>query len=522
MSQNLDQLLLSMQKPQSITAQVGEERIEVSKPAQRAGTLYEKVRTSIDYQEEHLLRRNAILRMLKRFIGSDISQEKMAENLLRELVWAKYLPNKEVPVGLAQELVPIFEKYDPLFQASESSVVKEKAFHFVLDIMSTELEYAITPPYREEALVSYMYAEMQKRIHWDDALVLSAEDKDLLLYIAIHRTLLRSNPATLRFRVFTLYYPDWPGASSAKRIGEMAKNLDTIIQAVDSKIDHTVTQKLSVLLRRRSGVFRVIRDVIEDGDEDAFKIIHDPEALDRAVGKALKIRTKAFRKKLRRTVLRAVAFLFITKMLLALILELPYDLLVLDEVHFYPLATNILFPPFLLAFIGLTVGIPEKRNTEDYRGAIRALVVGADHDLLNVRMKRDAFSAWAAIYHFFYTISFLVVFGFIASVLFKANFNWLSVTLFLFFLSLVTFFGIRIRMSTREVVLSNQRRGVIGTLFDVITLPIVRAGRWLSEKVAKINVFIYFFDFIVEAPLKVAIRFSERWMDYISEKREEI
>jgi len=209
-------------------------------------------------------------------------------------------------------------------------------------------------------------------------------------------------------------------------------------------------------------------------------------------------------------------------MLLALILELPYDLLVLDEVHFYPLATNILFPPFLLAFIGLTVGIPEKRNTEDYRGAIRALVVGADHDLLNVRMKRDAFSAWAAIYHFFYTISFLVVFGFIASVLFKANFNWLSVTLFLFFLSLVTFFGIRIRMSTREVVLSNQRRGVIGTLFDVITLPIVRAGRWLSEKVAKINVFIYFFDFIVEAPLKVAIRFSERWMDYISEKREEI
>ncbi len=522
MSHNLDQLILSMQKPQTIVAQVGEERIEVSKPAQRAGTLYEKVRTSIDYQEEHLLRRNAILRMLKRYIGSDITLEKIAENLLRELVWAKYLPNKEVPVDLAQKIIPILEKYDPLFQAAESSVVKEKAFQFVLAIMSTELEYAITPPYREEALVSYMYAEMQKRVHWDAALVLSDEDKDLMLYIAVHKTLLRSNPATLRFRVFTLYYPDWPGPSNAGRVAEIAKNLDTIIQAVDAKVEHPVTHKLSVLLRRRAGVFHVVRDVIEDEVDDAQKIVNDPGALDRVVGKTLKIRTKDFRKKLRRTVFRAVAFLFITKMFLALLLELPYDLLILDELHIYPLATNILFPPFLLAFIGLTVGIPERQNTEDYRGAIRALVVGADHDLLNIRMKRDSFSAWATIFHFFYAISFIVVYGFIGSLLFQAGFNWLSVTLFLFFLSLVTFFGIRIRMSTRQVVLSNQRRGIIGTLFDVFTLPIVRAGRWLSEKVAKINVFIYFFDFIVEAPLKVAIRFSERWMDYISEKREEI
>ena len=53
-------------------------------------------------------------------------------------------------------------------------------------------------------------------------------------------------------------------------------------------------------------------------------------------------------------------------------------------------------------------------------------------------------------------------------------------------------------------------------------LPIVRMGRWLSANVAKINVFIYFFDFIVEAPFKVAIRVIESWFAFVREKKEEI
>ena len=86
----------------------------------------------------------------------------------------------------------------------------------------------------------------------------------------------------------------------------------------------------------------------------------------------------------------------------------------------------------------------------------------------------------------------------------------------------MTFFGIRIRASTRDVVLSPQRRGVFGSIFDIIVLPIVHFGRWLSLKVSKINVFIYFFDFIIESPFKVAVRFIEEWLAFIKEKKEDI
>lgn len=501
----------------------GQEMIEVSIPASTAATLYEKVRTSIDYQEEHLLRRNAIRRILRRFLGSDVPIEKMAEQLLKELIWAKYLPNKEVPASFKEELVPVFEKYEPLFRATDDfSGSKEEAFYWVLDVMSTEVEYAVTPPFASEAMASYAYEELKQRTSWDPLINITDDEKDLYLYTAVHQALLKSDIATLRFRIMTLYYPDWPGACTSERIKEISTNLETVITAVDRAIHHPVTNKLFYQIRRKAGVFRVMQDIIEDDSTDFIDLLENPEKLDQSVSRLLKKRTKHFRNRLSRKVVRAVVFLFITKMFFALLSELPYDLILHDEIFIGPLLINIFFPPILLAIIGMTVTIPERENVENYKSAIRALAVGTDHELLHIRMKRSTFSAWSKIFNTAYALMFLVTYGVIGAALSQIHFNWLSIALFLFFLSLVTFFGIRIRTTTKDIILSDKSVGVIGTIFDFFVLPLVRAGRWLSEKVSKINVFIYFFDFIIESPFKVAIRFVESMTAFVREKKEEI
>lgn len=523
MSERLRSLASTIHKPHGPELSGGEEVIEVSSPASTAATLYEKVRTAVDYQEEHLLRRNAILRILKRYLGSDLPIEKMAHNLLKELIWAKYLPNREIPLSFAKDLIPIFIKYEPLLRwIDESSGRRDEAFSWVLDVMSTEMEYAITPPVAEEALVSYMYEEMKQRIFWDPKLELGEDEKDLRLYIGIHKELLKSNVATLRFRVMTLYYPDWPGPSTQARVDEVTASLDTIIEMVDYQIKNPATEKLSLMIRRKAGLFWVINDIIVEHKEDFDAVLADPEIMDREVAKILKRRTKDFRKRLRRTIIRAVLFLFITKMCLALILEVPYDLLIAHATSFMPLVVNILFHPFLLGFIAATATIPEKKNTADYISAVRALVVGVDHELVNIRVKRETFGALSKVFSLVYTLIFVFTYVFIATFLVNIGFNVLSTTLFLFFLSLVTFFGIRIRSSTKDVILSNIRTGIFGSLFDAFMLPLVRAGRWLSIKVSKVNVFIYFFDFIIESPYKVLVRFIEGWVSYIREKKEEI
>ena len=524
MAERILQLAAAMKQPDGLDAGSGEEKIEVSLPARSAGTLYEKARTAIDYQEEHLLRRNAILRIIRRYMGSDSTVAEISERLLRELIWAKHLENKEVPSRMVQELIPIFEKYEPLLRETDTfdEVWKDKAFKWILEILSTEIEYAVTPPYRAEALVSFMYEEMREHIEWDPQIKVSTEDKDLLIYIAVHKTLLKSNTATLRFRVMTLYYPDWPGPSTAARIQEIEHYLQTVIETVDKQIGHPIVDKLIVQLRRKTGLFHTLRDIIEHDPDDVPRLIEDPSLMDKAVGRFLKKRTTNFRRRLRRTVLRSILFLFITKMLLALILEAPYEFWYLQETNYAPLLINIFFPPTLLALIALTTTIPERKNTKDYQEATRALLIGSDHEYINIRMKASSFSTWNVIFNVIYAFTYLIIYGGITVVLINLHFIWLSIMLFLFFLSLVAFFAIRIRMTTRDIIISNARRGFFGTIFDFFMIPVVRAGSWLSENVSKINVFIYFFDFILEAPIKVAIRFFESWTDYIQEKREEL
>lgn len=506
-----------------VEAGAGEETIEVSVPASTAASFYEKVRNTLDYQEEHLLRRNAIERMLRRYRGSGDSPEQMAADLLKELVWAKYLPNKSIPLSLGPKIAIILAKYEPLFSAVMSVKAKrEELTSWLLDVVATEVEYALAPPASDEALASFMYEEMRSRIDWDPKFDLTEEKKDLRLYIAIHRTLLKSNAATLRYRLLTLYYPTWAGVQADQRlIDELAANIVPVISTIEEELFHPLTDRLGRVLRRKAGIFRVLRDAFVIA-KDHTPLITDPAALDDAIRGALHDRTKDFNVRLRRTVVRAVMFLFLTKMLLALIIEVPYDLFIAQEASWYPLLVNITFHPIFLALIGLTVSIPEKKNVEDYIAAARAIAVGAPHTLLSVRVRRDVRSTWFSVFGVLYAILFLGVYGIIGAILHSLGFHGLSIALFLFFLSLVTFFGIRIRSSTKDIVASDARNGFIGTVFDVLMLPIVRAGSWLSIRVAKINVFIYFFDFIIEAPLKVAIEFVESWLNFVREKKEEI
>lgn len=523
MSERLQALVSILSKPHGFAAAIGEEVIEVSAPVSTAAVLYEKIRNTLEYQEEHLLRRNAVARFLQRHMGEGRQLATFAPDLLRELVWAKYLPNKAVPTHLAETLAAVIGKYDVLLRAAEKGGERrEYLTQWVLDAMATEVEYTVAPPHHDEALVSYMYQEMRGRIDWDAAFGATEEERDLRLFIAIHRALLKSNNATLRYRVLTLYYPSWTGVASAALAEELAANLTTITAKVDAEISLGVVERLTRLLRRRAGVFRVLRDVITHDTHHFHALTEDPDALDREVGHALHERTAVFRTRLRRTVMRAILFLFITKMLLALVLEVPYDTFIAHDAPKYPLIVNIFFPPFFLALLSLTVRIPERRNEDDYRAAVRALLVGADHPILNIRFKRETRGTWWTIFNVVYAATFLFVFGAIGALLHNFGFHALSIALFLFFLSLVTFFGIRIRNSTKDIVASEARSGIIGTAFDVFMLPIVRAGSWLSVKVAKINIFIFFFDFMIEAPFKVAIRFVESWLAFVREKKEEI
>jgi hypothetical protein len=92
----------------------------------------------------------------------------------------------------------------------------------------------------------------------------------------------------------------------------------------------------------------------------------------------------------------------------------------------------------------------------------------------------------------------------------------------LFFLALVSFFSIRIRKNAKELIILEPKENIFSFITDFFYVPIVSAGKWLSENFSKINVFVFILDFIIEAPFKVFVTITEEWTTYVRERKDEI
>jgi hypothetical protein len=502
-----------------------EDVIKVSDTVSVAVSVYETIRNTLEYDEEHLLRRNAIRRILKRRL-SEVDSKKNSSKLLRELIWSKYLPNNKVPLKMIDTVANIFEKYHQMFLSlDENSKQDKEHYEWLLDVLSSEIETVLGPPCVDEALASYAYQALKKRVTWSTNTIKEA-DQDLQLYIAVHRAVLKSNRATLRYRVLTLYYPKWRNAKAGDAVvKEVVMNMKKVITSVDDQIYHPSSDGVFRFVRRHAVVFRLISDISRDNPEAMSAAIQskDTSSIDSAITAAAKDRYKTFRTKLTRTVLRATFFLLFTKSVLAILVEYPFELFVLQTTDYLPLAINILFPPLLLALIGLTVRIPKKKNNAKIIEEVHSLF-GLREDFALVYKQQRPWSR--GLLKFIFNLLYVVVFLFVLSLLVyglrSIHFNVLSIIFFTFFLSLVAYFGIRIRNTRRELVLVDGKRSLMWVLGDVMFLPMIRAGRWLAMRAPKVNIFLFFFDFIIEAPFKATIEVIESWLAFMREKREEI
>lgn len=524
MNKQLQQLISVYQRAEKKEAEpIPADTIVVNDLVSKAASVYEVIRNTLEYSEVHLLRRNAIRRILRRRLTGNVEVEKISLELLQELIWARYLPNKTIPTIRQHEIAAILDKYVVLFGAAETSRDRNASSSWLLDLASTEIEYLLMPPRREEALVSFVYSIMKDTIEWQPNLQITDDEKDIQLFVGIHRTLLKSNRATLRYRIFSLFYPNWSTADNSL-VREVASNLSVVYSAVEANVYHPIGEPISRKLNSKMVLFKVLHDIILKHTDEMDSLIASPSALASAIGKAASGRYDAFRARLSRLVVRAVLFLFFTKMVLALIIELPYEIFVLKETNYIPLMANIVFHPMLLSIIGLTGTIPEKKNTERLIESIHNLVTGGKNEF---KLKIQVSKPWASgtigfIFNMIYVLTFLISYGLIIALLVALKFNVLSIVLFLLFLSLVMFLGITIRRSRKELVIISGKTGAVMAVGDFFTLPIIRAGRWISMRTPRINVFLFFLDFIVEAPFKMTIQIIEGWLAFMKEKKENI
>ncbi|MCK4553415.1 hypothetical protein KAU19_00430 [Candidatus Parcubacteria bacterium] len=508
-------------------------KIRVSTLVSKMAFYYEKIRNTVDYKEEHLLRKNAIERILRRQIIiegiiKESKSENIAKHLLAELIRAAYLPNNQIPESKINEVSRVITKYIKLKKyctkyLQDDSKLKNEYVKWIIAMAASDIEERLGQSKVDQIVISNMYEILLDNIKLSEDSSYQ-KDKEIQIYISIHRSFLKFDREMLSFIVFKYYNSLWQNPSDGD-IEQIAQNIINIREAIDAQIDHPLTKQLNRIISRYTVFFTILVDVIDDDPTNVYdKFRSDPKAFSRQIKRKCEKRYKLTRSKLWRAAIRSILYIFITKSIFAVILEVPAIKWFGEDLNYYSLLVNVTFPAFLLFLIVFLTKLPAEDNTKKIVEGIEEIVFEEkkrkEPFQLRPPIKRSAFMN--SMFGIIYAITFFLSFGFVVWSLDKIHFNWISITIFLFFLALVSFFSIRIRKGTRDLIVVEAKENILSLFSDFFYTPVVAVGKWLSEKFSRINVFVFILDFIIEAPFKIFVEVAEEWTKYVRERKDEI
>lgn len=533
-AKKLFQVIFRDQKPEEET---GDEvpKINVSSIISKMSFYYEKIRNSVDYEEEHLHRKNAIKRIVKRQVVIEgvislkaVKTEEVAKHLMVELIRAGYLPNNKIPEEKIGEVKVIIEKYLKLKDFSLDGVKislneKNDLIDWILSLAASEIEESLGRSQVDMVVIDYMTQILNERIAFPAGSPYS-KDKEIQIFIGVYRNFLKFDPEMLSFILLKHYYPEWTRAKEGD-IEEVAKNIFILQKDIKAQIEHPFVGQFNRIINRYTVFFSVLVDVISENPVkvyESFKL--DPKSFPRKIKSACKAKYSVAAKRKWRVSVRSIIYIFITKSIFAFALEIPATRWLGEDLNAFSLLVNIIFPPALLFMIVLFTKIPGSDNTDKIVEGIEGILFENDKKTEPFKLRKPARrnKTMGTIFGLIYAFTFFVSFGSVIWILKQINFSWISITIFLFFLALISFFSIKVRKTAKELLIVERQENLLSFLADFFYVPVVEAGKWLSERFSKINVFVFILDFIIEAPFKVFVEIAEEWTKYVKERKEEI
>ncbi len=504
-------------------------KLSVSQTVSFLAFMYEKLRNAVEFREEHLVRRAAIERIIKRRMLLNGNGRSIADLLIKELLWARYYENNTIGEERVKEVQAIIDKY--FFLRNEMAVGRgngeqEEINRFILSALSCEIEEHISPDEHREAFINYSYQVIRSHVAFTeetDPVVC-----DIQTYIAIHRTLAHNDDPVISYQLLKLMIPDITSVSW-KTSDQVLQKLYDVYREIQKHLAHPLRDKVRNVVRKHIPPFLILRDIFEQNAGTIDTILTDEGKLKQKVDETCRKRYDESRKRLRRTAVRSFIYILLTKVLLAFAIEIPYDLYVQGHISYAPIAINVFFPPMLMGLIVLTVTVPGDDNTRRIYEQIKS-IIDKDPDgpgQLKTKVKIGGKGvARSFLYHLIfgsiYLAMYLISFGSIVWVLMYLNFNPAAMSIFLLFLTLVLFFTYRVVQISKEYQVVD-RDSFMTPLVDFFFIPFIKVGQWLSgEVLSRFNVLIFILDMLIELPFKAIAEVIEEWVHFVKLKKEEI
>lgn len=500
--------------------------LSVSRTVSFFAIVYEKIRNAVEFREEHLVRRAAIERILNRRLSLNPEGKGEAENLMRELLWARYMPAESVTNDDLQRCQNIIDRYLELKRnvaGGRTAAVRERILSYIKDFMTCEIEEQLNPrnSANKAAYLHFFFHVLKNKVLIKD---IPTEQAESYFYVASEYAFAKNDTAYIRYHLFQLAH-DPLYTLSAKKLEELQNSFVDLTARIDQIIKNPFINKLTRFAKKQVAPFRILFDIANKHPDNIKNLYTNRGELWKTVDTVCREKYQETGVKLRTAAVRSIIYIFMTKAVFALILEYPLSLYFYGEVHYMPIIINTLFPPALMALIVSFVSVPSEKNTKKIYDRIID-ILNRDPSFESAkkvvaqkpRVKRPILILGFTV---FYLLTFGITFLIIYALLDRIGFNIIGKTIFVFFLTLVSFFGYRIRQTTKEYTLEDKE-GVMTPFVDFFFIPILFVGKFLSQEVAKLNVFILIFDFLIEAPFKLISEIVEEWITFVRQRKEEI
>lgn len=507
-------------------------KINVSRLISKMAFYYEKIRNTVDYKEEHLLRKNAIKRILRRqiIIEGVIKESKsynITKHLLTELIRAAYLPNNQILESKIDEISQILTKYLKLKKFLADYIKDNKTWNdyvkWIIALTASNIEEKLCQNKIDNTVINHMYEILLSTINFTDNSQYQ-RDREIQIYLGVYRSFLKYDHDMLSYIVFKYYQSNWQNPTDDE-IETIAENIVALREKINKQVDHALARQIDRIISRYTVFFTILVDVIDDNPKSVYdKFKTDPIAFSRQIKRKCEKRYGQVKSKLWWAAIRSILYIFLTKSIFAFFLEYPAIKWFGGEFNSFAMGVNVVFPPLLLFLIVLFSKKPSANNTKKIVAGVEEIVFEEkkrkEPFRLGTPIKRSVFMN--SMFGIIYAVTFFISFGFVVWGLNKIGFHWVSIVIFLFFLALVSFFSIRIRKSIKELIVIPPKENIISLFSDFFYTPIIIAGKWISEKFSRINVFVFILDFIIEAPFKIFVDIAEEWTKYVKERKEEI
>jgi len=500
--------------------------LEVSEITKKMAKVYEWIRNAIEIREEHLLRRAAIERIIKRQIFVEGKKIIDSKEILLELIRAGYLKNASIPESEVAKFQKKVEILLPLIEDLEIETAP-KIFSFFASILSCEFEKIIGEKFfkKERVLANFCFSKLKPLIKSYPS-DLTQKEADLLLYLSILKIIFKADEAILKDYLFFSWFEDLI-QKEPQKIKELKIQRERIIAQIEKYLSHKYLPKFQRFVKKYRICFWFYFEALEElailstSKEDFLKKASSKEKILASLERIYFKKTQEVSKKIKRVIFRSIIFLLLTKTILALILEYPYERYIEKNLHYLPLLANIFFHPICLMLFGFSF-LKSPSQLEIIKTSIEEMFFNKEPKKIILPQKITRPSGVGMfVLRCFWILTFVLVWYLIIKFLVMLNFNLISIILFVIFLSLVFYLGWRAQNLKKELILK-EKETFLGTVALFFALPIIKLGEWLSTKFSRYNIFVYILDFLIESPFKLILKFLEKWIFYTKEKKEEI